>query len=166
MTTFTQAMEAAVSLIDQLQAFTVDPRFLPRFFDTIFGLRTALGSASDRFAAQHSGDDGDLPVFGTVLDRCEQAKVIGTALAPSEATVTRYAEAVQRAIAALGGQGSPSARPALRGTLRLQMVGGVGFAAAAVTFAERVLLDHAGHKAADLLDLSDRVQLGLHLAAG
>ena len=125
MTTFTQAMEAADALIDQLQAFTVDPRFLPRFFDTIFGLRTALGSASDRFATQHSGDDGDRPVFATVLDRCEQAKAIGTALAPSEATVMGYAEAVQRAIAALDGQGSTSARPALRGTLRLRS----GFAA-------------------------------------
>ncbi|MBB4619776.1 hypothetical protein [Sphingomonas abaci] len=120
MTTFTQAIGAADALIDQLQAFTVDPRYLPRFFDTVFGLRTALGSASEQFAAQHSDDDGDRPVFATVLDRCEQARTIGDALTPDPSAVTRYADAVQHAIAALDGPGSMAARPALRGTLRLR----------------------------------------------
>lgn len=120
MTTFIQAMDAVDGLIGQLQAFTFDPRYLPRFFDTFFGLRTALGSASEEFAAQHSGDDSDRPLFATVLDRCEQAKTIGNAVTSDQAAVTRYAEAVQRAIAALARQGSMTARPALRGTLRLQ----------------------------------------------
>lgn len=120
MTTFTQATDAADALIDQLQAFTVDPRYLPRFFDSFFGLRTALGSASDQFAAQHSGDDHDRSVFATVLDRCEQARAIGNALTPSDAAVTRYAEAVQRAIAALGEQVGTAGKSALRGTLRLR----------------------------------------------
>jgi len=120
MTTFTEATDAADALIDQLQAFMVDPRYLPRFFDTFFGLRTALGSASDQFAAQHSGDDNDRPVYATVLDRCEQAKAIGNALTLSDAAVTRYAEAVQRAIAALGQPVGTAGKPALRGTLRLR----------------------------------------------
>jgi hypothetical protein len=43
MTTFTEAVNGADALIDQLQGLIEDPRYLPRFFDTIFGLRTALG---------------------------------------------------------------------------------------------------------------------------
>ncbi|MEG8038652.1 hypothetical protein QP166_04555 [Sphingomonas sp. LR60] len=120
MTTFTQAMAAAEALIDQLQAFTVDMRFLPRSFDTFFGLRTAIGSASEQFAARHNGDDTDRPAFATILDRCEQAIAIGNALTPNDAAVSRYAEAVQRAISAMDGQGSTAARPAFRGTLRLR----------------------------------------------
>jgi hypothetical protein len=120
MTTFTQAVGAAEALTDQLQEFTSNPRYLPRFFDTFFGLRTALGSASDRFAGLHSGESGDLPVFATVLDRCEQAKAIGTALTPGDAAVSSYVGAVQRAIAAMDEQGGTTARPALRGTLRLR----------------------------------------------
>lgn len=120
MTTFTQAVDAADTLLNQLQKFTENPRYLPRFFDTFFGLRTALGSASDRFAALHSGEVGDAPVFAVVLDRCEQAKAIGTALTSGDAAVSRYAGAVQRAIAAMDGQGGTAARPSLRGTLRLR----------------------------------------------
>jgi hypothetical protein len=41
-------------------------------------------------------------------------------LTPGDAAVSRYAGAVQRAIAAMGGQGKATARPALRGTLRLR----------------------------------------------
>jgi hypothetical protein len=119
MTTFTQAMDAADALIDQLQELTGNPRFLPRFFDTFFGLRTALGSARDRFAGLHGREGGDLPVFATVLDRCGQATAIGAALTPGDAAVSRYAGAVQRAIAALDDQAGQTVRPGLRGTLRL-----------------------------------------------
>lgn len=120
MTTFTQAVDAADALTDQLQEFTSNPRYLPRFFDTFFGLRATLGSANDRFAGLHSGKSGDLPVFATVFDHCEQAKAIGTALTPGDAAVSRYASAVRRAIAAMGGRGGTSARPALRSALRLR----------------------------------------------
>ncbi len=124
MTTFTQAVEAADALIDQLQEFTANPRYLPRFFDTLFGLRTALGSARDRFAGLHSGEGADLPAFATVLDRCDQARAIGAALTPGDAAVSRYASGVQRAIAAIDGQGGTNTRPALRGTLRLRDASG------------------------------------------
>jgi hypothetical protein len=120
MTSFTQAVDAADALIDQLQDLTTDPRYVPRFFDTLFGLRTALGTARDRFAAAHDGAEGDRPVFATTLDRCEQAQAIGSALAPDDAALSRYAGAVQRAITALDGQGGADARPLLRGTLRLR----------------------------------------------
>ncbi|MBJ6123762.1 hypothetical protein [Sphingomonas mollis] len=120
MTTFTQAMDAADALTNQLQEFTENPRYLPRFFDTLFGLRTVLGSASDRFAALHSGEVGDAPVFATVLDRCEQARAIGKALTPGDAALSRYAGAVQRAIGAMDGPVGTAARPSFRGTLRLR----------------------------------------------
>ena len=120
MTTFTQAVDAVDALTNQLQAFTENPHYLPRFFDTFFGLRTALGNASDRFAALHSGEASEAPVFATVLDRCEQARAIGIALTPGDAAVSRYAGAVQRAITAINGQGGTAARPSLRGTLRLR----------------------------------------------
>jgi hypothetical protein len=123
MTTFTQALSAADALTDQLQEFTANPRYLPRFFDTFLGLRTALGSARDRFAELHSQAGGDLPVFATVLDRCEQASVIGIALTPVDAAVSQYAVAVQRAIAAMDDQRAATLRPALLGTLRLRSRG-------------------------------------------
>lgn len=120
MTSFTQAVDAADALIDQLQDLTTDPRYVPRFFDTLFGLRTALGNARERFVAAQGGAEGDRPVFATTLDRCEQARAIGSALAPDDAALSGYAGAVQRAIAALDGQGGAAARPLLRGTLRLR----------------------------------------------
>jgi hypothetical protein len=120
MTTYTQAVEAADALIDQLQGLTEDPSYLPRFFDTMFGLRTALGNARDRFASLHSLEAVDRPAFATILDRCEQATMIGAALTPSDAEVSRYAASVQRAVAALANEGGPSSRPALRGVLRLR----------------------------------------------
>ena len=120
MTTFTLAVDAADALTNQLQEFTENARYLPRFFDTFFGLRTALGSASDSFAGLHSAAGEDLPVFATVLDRCEQALAIGAALTPGDAAVSRYTAAVQRAIAAMDGQGGTTARPPLRGALRLR----------------------------------------------
>jgi len=120
MTTFTEAVEAADALIDQLQGLTENPSYLPRFFDTIFGLRTAFGNARDRFASLHSAEAVDRPAFATILDRSEQATVIGAALTPSDAEVSRYAAAVQRAIAALANDEVASARPALRGALRLR----------------------------------------------
>jgi hypothetical protein len=120
MTTFTEAVEAADALIDQLQELTENPRYIPRFFDTIFGLRTALGNERDRFASVHSPEAVDRPAFATILDRCEQATTIGAALTPSDAEVSRYAAAVQRAIAAFANNGVASSRSALRGTLRLR----------------------------------------------
>jgi hypothetical protein len=120
MTTFIQAVDAADALADQLQEFTGNGRYLPRFFETFFGLRTALGSAGDRFATLYSGEVGDVPIFAKVLDRCEQAKAIGMALTPGDAAVSRYTGAVQRAIAAMDGQGGMAAQPSLRGTLRLR----------------------------------------------
>ena len=126
MTPFAQALAAADALIDQLQDMISDPRYLPGFFDGIFGLRTAIGSARDRFAARYGDGDGSLPAFATVLDRCEQARVIGAAMTPDDAAVARYAGAVQRAIAALDDRtvAGPPARPAVRGTLRVR--GGAG----------------------------------------
>lgn len=120
MTTFTEAVEAADALIDQLQGLTENPRYLPRFFDTIFGLRTALGNARDRFVSLHSPEAVDRPAFATILDRSEQAAMIGAALTPGDAEVSRYAAAVQRAIAAFANDGMASIRPALRGALRLR----------------------------------------------
>jgi len=102
MTTFTEAVEAADALIDQLQELTENPCYLPRFFDAIFGLRTALGNERDRFASLHSSEAVDRPAFAKILDRCEQATMIGAALA------------------AFTNDGVTSARPALRGALRLR----------------------------------------------
>ncbi|KQN89821.1 hypothetical protein ASE95_16755 [Sphingomonas sp. Leaf231] len=130
MTVFAEAAAAVDMLVEQLQALVEDARFVPRFFDTLFGLRTALGSARDRFAA--TPGEGDRPAYATVRDRSEQAVAIGGALTPDEAAVARYAAAVQRAIAALDAPlpgALPAAslapppaarvRPALRGALRI-----------------------------------------------
>jgi hypothetical protein len=121
-TTFADAAAAADTLVDQVQALVEDARFVPRFFDTLFGLRTALGSARDRFAA--TPGEGERPAYAIVQDRSEQAVAVGRTLVPDDAAVALYAAAVQRAIAAL--DGPPAAapagtvRPALRGTLRLR----------------------------------------------
>jgi len=117
MTDAAQATAAADALADQLQALVEDARFVPRFFDTLFGLRTALGSARDRFAAQPG--EGDRPAYASVQDRSEQAVAIGAALTPDEAAVARYATAVQRAIATLDLPPPAAVRPAVRGALRL-----------------------------------------------
>ena len=117
MTTFAAAVAAADTLVAQLQGHVEDARFVPRFFDTLFGLRTALGSARDRFAATPGG--GDRPGYASVQDRSEQAVAIGRALTPDDAAVAHYAAAVERAIAALGAPAA-TARPALRGTLRVR----------------------------------------------
>jgi hypothetical protein len=119
-TNFAQAVEAVDALIDQLQGLTENPRYLPRFFDMLFGLRTALGNARDRFASFHSPEGVGRPAFATILDRCEQAITIGAALAPDDAEVSRYAAAVQRAIAALADEQVASSPSALRGAVRLQ----------------------------------------------
>ncbi|WP_341208958.1 hypothetical protein [uncultured Sphingomonas sp.] len=117
MTDFAAAIAAADALVDQLQGVVEDARFVPRFFDTVFGLRTALGSARDRLAAAPVA--GDQPVYATVQDRSEQAVAIGAALTPNDEAVARYAAAVERAITALG-LPAATARPALRGTLRVR----------------------------------------------
>ena len=98
MTDFATASAAADALVDQLQGFVEDIRFVPRFFDTLFGLRTALGSARDRFAA--APVEGDQPAYAIVQDRSEQAVAIGAALAPEDEAVARYAAAVERAMIA------------------------------------------------------------------
>lgn len=122
MTTFIQAVLATEALVEQLQGFIENPRYLPRFFDTLFGLRTALGSARDRFVSDHGDERADKPIFASVFDRCTDATSFGASLTPGDAAVSRYASAVERAIAALqGGQASAGAtRPRLRGTLRIQ----------------------------------------------
>ena len=89
MTDFAAAIAAADALVDQLQGVVEDARFVPRFFDTVFGLRTALGSARDRLAAAPVA--GDQPVYATVQDRSEQAVAIGAALTPNDEAVARYA---------------------------------------------------------------------------
>jgi hypothetical protein len=119
MTSFIQALGAADALIDQLQGLTESPLYLTRFFYTMFGLRTALGDARDEFASRNA-EAVDRPAFATIFDRCEQAAMIGAALAPNDAEVSRYAAAVQRAIAALANQQAASSPSALRGALRLQ----------------------------------------------
>ncbi len=126
MTDFAQAVAAADTLVDQMQALVEDARFVPRFFETLFGLRTALGSARDRFAA--TPGEGDRPGYAIVQDRSEQAVAIGRALVPDDEAVARYAAAVQRAIAALETPPAPplpadlpaALGPALRGTLRIR----------------------------------------------
>jgi hypothetical protein len=117
MTDVAQAAAAADTLVDQVQALVEDARFVPRFFDTLFGLRTALGSARDRFAA--APGEGDRPGYAIVQDRSEQAVAIGRALVPDDAAVARYAAAVQRAIAALDAPPATAVRAGVRGTLRL-----------------------------------------------
>jgi hypothetical protein len=120
MTNFIQALEAADALTDQLQGLTENSRYLPRFFDTLFGLRTALGNARDQFASSHGAEAVDQPTFATIFDRCEQATTIGAALTPVDAEVSRYAAAVQRAIAALADEEVAPPRTTLRGALRLR----------------------------------------------
>ncbi len=122
MTDFAQAVAAADTLVDQMQALVEDARFVPRFFETLFGLRTALGSARDRFAA--TPGEGDRPGYAIVQDRSEQAVAIGRALVPDDEAVARYAAAVQRVIAALETRPAPplpaGLPAALRGTLRIR----------------------------------------------
>jgi len=120
MTSLAIALNGADALIDQVQALTTDGRYVPRFFDMLFGLRTALGDARDRFAGAQDAQGADLPLFATVQDRCEQATTIGTMLIPDDAAMARYAEAVRRAIGALGAAQGATLRPGLRGALRLR----------------------------------------------
>lgn len=126
MTSYQEAVRAADALAEQVQAHVVDPRFTPRYFDRLFGLRTALGSARDSFAAAHAGETEALPSFAKVFDRCEQARAIGGTLSPQDGAVAGYGQAVERAIAALqGGSGSTAGSAGgggamLRGTLRLR----------------------------------------------
>ena len=120
MTTYKDAITAADELAEQLQSLIEDGRFLPRFFEGLFRLRTALGSARERFAVRHSNTHGHSPVFATVRDRCDQAIYIGGSLSPSDAVIASYAAAVDRAMAALATDRIGAIRPALRGTLRLR----------------------------------------------
>jgi hypothetical protein len=121
MTSFTQAADAAEALIEQLQGLAESSRFIPRYFDTLFGLRTAFGDAGQRFAAAYSGEGGELPIFSTVRDRCEQASSIGASMTPTDASMSHYSSAVQRAITALKGEPTIAPRGKLRGALRLRV---------------------------------------------
>jgi len=120
MTTYAEAITAADALAEQLQGLIEDGRFLSRFFDRLFGLRTALGSARNRFAAGHATADGDSPLFATVRDRCDQAIYIGGSVSPTDAAVSAYAAAVDRAISALSEPIAGDGRPPLRGSLRIR----------------------------------------------
>jgi len=123
MTTFVDAITAADRLAEQLQRHVEDGRFVPRFFEQLFGLRTALGSARDRFAAAHGDIAGSAPVFATVHDRCDQAIRLGEALTPVDTDVARYAAAVDRAITAMASDDAGTSPSALRGTLRIRAPG-------------------------------------------
>lgn len=124
MTRYAEALAAADALAEQVQSYVADGRFLPRYFDRLFGLRTALGDALDHFAATLITVPGDAAVFAAVLDRSAEARRAGEGLTPSDAVVERYAAAVERATAVLRAEppnavaSSPSA-PLLRGALRL-----------------------------------------------
>ncbi|TCP34750.1 hypothetical protein [Sphingomonas sp. BK235] len=124
MTRYAEALAAATALADQLQAHVADGRFLPRYFDRLFGLRTGLGDALDRFAATLVTVPGDAPVFARVLDRAAEARREGEGLMPTDLAVERYAAAVARATEALRADRPDAAAPApavpmLRGALRL-----------------------------------------------
>ncbi|MBY9064824.1 hypothetical protein K7957_17945 [Sphingomonas yunnanensis] len=124
MTRYAEALAAANALAEQVQSYVADGRFLPRYFDRLFGLRTALGDALDHFAATLITVPGDAPVFAAVLDRSVEARREGERLMPSDVAVERYAAAVSRATAALRA-GPPedvaaaASTPFLRGALRL-----------------------------------------------
>lgn len=121
MTTYVEAIIAADALAEQLQGLIEDGRFLPRFFDRLFGLRTALGSARDRFAADHGTSEGHSPIFATVRDRCDQAIYLGGSVSPTDDAVSGYVAAVDRAISAMSGSTRDAERPTLRGSLRLRL---------------------------------------------
>jgi hypothetical protein len=124
MTRYAEALAAADALAEQVQSYVADGRFLPRYFDRLFGLRTALGDALDHFSATLITVPGDAAVFAAVLDRSVEARRAGEGLMPSDVAVERYAAAVSRATAALRAEppnavaSAPSA-PLLRGALRL-----------------------------------------------
>ena len=120
MTTFIEAITAADMLIGQLQDLAEDGRFAPCFFDRLFGLRTALGSARDRFGDRHDNLQDEGPAFAIAFDRCDQAIALGRDLTPGDAAVAQYAAAVERAIRALTPEPTMSSRPSLRGTLRVR----------------------------------------------
>ena len=116
MTTSAQAVAAVDELAAQLQAYVEDGRFLPRFFDRLFGLRTALGSARERFSAEHAEADDELPLFATVLDRATAAILAGEDLAPTAGGVARYGRAVEYVVEAL----SPASVTPLKSLRRRQ----------------------------------------------
>lgn len=124
MTRYAEALAAADALAEQVQSYVADGRFLPRYFDRLFGLRTALGDALDHFAATLITVPGDAAVFAAVLDRSIEARRAGEGLMPSDVALERYAAAVERATAALRAEppnavASTPSPPLLRGALRL-----------------------------------------------
>ncbi|MGK6322161.1 hypothetical protein ACMGDM_03645 [Sphingomonas sp. DT-51] len=128
MTRYAEALAAANALAEQVQSYVADGRFLPRYFDRLFGLRTALGDALDQFAATLITVPGDAAVFATVLDRATAARATGAGLTPDDGAVERYAAAVTRATEALrarppGEAARGPAAPLLRGALRVTPAG-------------------------------------------
>lgn len=101
MTSSAQAVAAMDELSDQLQILVEDGRFTPRFFDRLFGLRTVLGGARERFAADHAASSAEAPLFATVLESANTAVLLGRELAPTVAGVARYGRAVERVVEAL-----------------------------------------------------------------
>lgn len=101
MTTAAQAIAVVDELASQLQALVEDGRFVPRFFDRLFGLRTVLGGARERFAADHAARSDESLAYATVRERAEQALALGEDLTPHTAAVARYGRAVDVVIAAL-----------------------------------------------------------------
>ena len=101
MTNAAEAVAAVDELTFQLQAFVEDGRFVPRSFDRLFGLRTVLGDARERFAAGHAANTDELPAYATVWDRAVEALALGEGLTPSTDAVARYGRAVDAVIDAL-----------------------------------------------------------------
>lgn len=101
MTSSAQAIATIDTLATQLQDHVEDGRFVPRFFDRLFGLRTVLGDARERFAAEHATGDVDLEAYATMRDRAQEALALGESLRPTTAAVAGYSRAVDAVINAL-----------------------------------------------------------------
>lgn len=123
MTSYSDALRAADLMNEQLQVLVTTNEFVPRLFETLFGLHAAAASARDAFAARHSSTDGELPLFASVFDRCEQATDFALDVEPVEAQVARLTSFVERAIAAMQDATELPPRSGLRGTLRLRIEG-------------------------------------------
>ena len=101
MTTAAEAVAAVDELASAIQALVEGGRLVPHFFDRLFGLRTVLGDARERFAAEHAASTDELPAYATAQGCTEQALALGDDLTPSTAAVARYGRAVDAVIDAL-----------------------------------------------------------------
>ncbi|MBB4660149.1 hypothetical protein [Parvularcula dongshanensis] len=116
MTSATEAVRSVDALASQLQAALQDGRFTA-FRERLFGLRTVLGDARERFMAEHAGDLREKPAYARIQDRALQGTQLGDGLTPDESSLSQYGRAVERVIAALTAPGAPPND--LRGALRL-----------------------------------------------